>query len=406
VVHVVYVDDDRDGQVVIHGDDLIGLSGDPVTFVPKQVANYVMTQVDQSDGQTYDEDAQVDQTITVHLRHDTAPINDYVMRQIDYWTTNKTAAPANQAQTVILHGMKDLVTGEITWEPDGLAAVPSPDKTGYTVDVNVVPAVALDKPTADWRVDVTYTPEPQRTTVTIIDQTTSQVLDTLALDGTTDEPIDFATAHAKKDGYLASGYALVSDDTVFNGYFTTDTPTYTIVLAHHHEQVTQSVTRQVYYVMNDGSKAPAPVSQTVEMVGDRDDVTGDIVWQAVSLAGVVSPIMSNYTADQLVVGGVILTTPVATNVVVHYQAVPVTEPTPEPVPMPKPAPSLAPVETPAQKPTLKPVASVVNDEQVAQHLLLPDTGVEQEYLVTVAELLLIAIAAGLAVAGTMRRQDK
>ena len=354
------------------GDDLTGLSGDAVTYTPAYVPNYVMTYVDQSSAATFDKTTQVDQTITVHLAHDKAPVDNYVTRQIHYWTTNHVVAPAIQTQTVVLHGLMDLVTGQIKWTTQAMPAVTTPDKPGYQADVNVVPAVDLDKPTPDWVVNVTYTPASRQTHVVFVDQTTGRELSDVAISGIADGDVDFSRVQSMTDSYLAAGYEVVRNTTPIKATFATDMPTYQVVLTHRHEQVIKQVTRHVHYETATGVPAPEMVTQTVTMIGVRDMVTGEIVWQPVSVAGVVSPFVPDATADQLVVPGDVLTSPEMTDVVVRYATK--NEPT-QSVVMAK---------------------AVEADDIKSQRVMLPETGASRNFVVAMAGLLLLSVSAGLA----------
>lgn len=371
-VHVVYVDDDQGGRVVMTGDDLTGLSGDAVTYTPAYVPNYVMTYVDQSSATTFDKTTQVDQTITVHLAHDKAPVDNYVTRQIHYWTTNHVVAPAIQTQTVVLHGLMDLVTGQIKWTTQAMPAVTTPDKPGYQADVNVVPAVDLDKPTPDWVVNVTYTPASRQTHVVFVDQTTGRELSDVAISGIADGDVDFSRVQSMTDSYLAAGYEVVRNTTPIKATFATDMPTYQVVLTHRHEQVTKQVTRHVHYETATGVPAPEMVTQTVTMIGVRDMVTGEIVWQPVSVAGVVSPFVPDATADQLVVPGDVLTSPEMTDVVVRYVA-----------------------KNEATQSVVM-AKAVEADDIKSQRVMLPETGASRDFIVAMAGLLLLSVSAGLA----------
>ncbi|WP_270763545.1 mucin-binding protein [Weissella confusa] len=372
-VHVVYVDDDQGGRVVMTGDDLTGLSGDAVTYTPAYVPNYVMTYVDQSSAATFDKTTQVDQTITVHLAHDKAPVDNYVTRQIHYWTTNHVVAPAIQTQTVVLHGLMDLVTGQIKWTTQAMPAVTTPDKPGYQADVNVVSAVDLDKPTPDWVVNVTYTPASRQTHVVFVDQTTGRELSDVAISGIADGDVDFSRVQSMTASYLAAGYELVRDTTPIKATFATDMPTYQVVLTHRHEQVTKQVTRHVHYETATGVPVPEMVTQTVTMIGIRDMVTGEIVWQPVSVAGVVLPFVPDATAEHLVVPGDVLTSPEMTDVIVRY---------------------VAKNETPTESVVM--AKAVEADDIKSQRVMLPETGASRDFVVAMAGLLLLSVSAGLA----------
>lgn len=407
-VHVVYVDDDQAGRAVMTGDDLTGLTGDAVAFAPSYVPNYVMTHVDQTGAMTFDKATQVDQTITVHLQHDMAPVDNYVTRQIHYCATNEASVPAAQTKTVVLHGLMDLVTGRIEWSDQKMPAVSTPVKSGYQADIEIVPDVNLAEPTPDWMVDVTYTPAPQQVHVVFVDQATGRELRNVAIAGVTDGDVDFSHTQSMTDSYLAAGYDLVQDTTPVKVTFTTEMPTYQVVLAHRHKQVTQEVTRHVHYETSTGVPAPEMVTQTVTMTGERDLVTGEIVWQPVSVAGVVSPFVPDYTADQLVVRGDVLKTPDMAEVVVCYvpkAKVPLT--TPKPAPQPESGVTKVATVQPVATTTSATVVakSVATDDIKSQKVMLPETGAERDFVMTIAGLLLLSISAGLAI-GWFYSEDK
>jgi len=166
VVSVVYVDDDASGAVVAGaGKTLTGPSGGAVDFTRDDAragvpVNYSF--VSFSNVTTYDLDVTVDQVITVHVKHIVAFADVPVTRTVHY--VGLANPIADNVQTVTWTRSTDMVThkSSCATTSTGYPEIKSPEIDGYTVDVALVPALAVTSPMdvcpANITVTVTYKP--------------------------------------------------------------------------------------------------------------------------------------------------------------------------------------------------------------------------------------------------------
>ena len=274
------------------------------------------------------------------LQHD-------VKRNVHYVVSNgKKAAPADVND--ILHyeasAVIDRVTGDVvktTWSGNqDFKDVASPDLKGYTVDKTLISNKNIGHDHADIKEVVTYAADPQKASVTYIDDTTGKNLDIKVLKGFT---LDDSGYNTKSDikGYVDLGYDLVSDSSngaeiIFDDEDGVD-QAYTVHLAHGKITVTEEkpgkpgepinpgegspdwpegtdkgslgkdVVRTITYKMVDGSKAPEGTSQTLHFTASKviDKVTGQVLettWSGTQdFTDVASPAVAGYTPDQKVI---------------------------------------------------------------------------------------------------------
>src|SRR5699024_3933328 len=112
-------------------------------------------------------------------------------------------------------GTHDDVTGADHWNAWNIAsydfdAVPTPDKTGYTADIQTVPSETVTPESNNIRKVVTYTPDAQKLNVKFIDDTTGQVLKTVTKTAVTNAIAGYNT-QSDIDNYKSQHYILVSD---------------------------------------------------------------------------------------------------------------------------------------------------------------------------------------------------
>ena len=205
-----------------------------------------------------------------------------------------------------------------TWDgPKDFADVATPAITGYTADKAVVSDKGISHDADDIHEVVTYMPDPQKATVTFIDDTTKKTLKVENLTGVTNAKSGYTTASQIKI-YQGLNYLLVSDDTngseiVFDNNDTVN-QAYQVHLKHAQTQPVDekythhvTVTRTIKYVMSDGSKAPASVTSRLAFTGQDtiDGVTGEVLetsWTpAQDFVDVASPVLAGYTADRATV---------------------------------------------------------------------------------------------------------
>ncbi|MFJ6921379.1 MAG: BspA family leucine-rich repeat surface protein, partial [Lactobacillus crispatus] len=120
----------------------------------------------------------------VHFVHDTKKVsrNDDVNMTVHYVMDDGSEAPSDSKQTVNFteNGIQDLVTQTITWTPadsQTLNNVTSPVLTGYTADIKIANGKSVNFGDQDVDVTVTYHANAQTATITYVDDTTKNNLD-------------------------------------------------------------------------------------------------------------------------------------------------------------------------------------------------------------------------------------
>ena len=255
----------------------------------------------------------------VHLKHGTSESSrkDDVNMTVHYVMDDGSKAPSDSKQTVSFteNGIKDNVTGNITWTPatsQPLKDVDSPVLTGYTADIKTANGKAVNFGDPDINVTVHYSANAQTAKITYIDDTTKTNLDSKEANGKFGQAITFEHDPAEViKGLEEKGYVLVSNS--FNKQ-TYDANNSNNVFYVHLKHGTKNVSRDhnvnmtVHYVMDDGSKAPSDSKQTVSFTesGIQDLVTQKITWtpaDSQKFDDVVTPAITGYTPDQDKVAG-------------------------------------------------------------------------------------------------------
>ncbi|MFD1419394.1 mucin-binding protein [Lactiplantibacillus songbeiensis] len=158
-------------------------------------------------------------------------------------------------------------------------------------------------------------------TVTYVDDTTGQTLATDVLTGDQGTTADYTTAN-KVASYLKAGYELVNDEVPTDGIVYGEEPaSYVVHLTHQVTAITdtealqKTITQTIHYVYSDGPTAAADKVATIQFTrtGTTDAVTGVSTYtdwvteQPTGFAAQDSPVIADYTADQLVVAAVPVT---------------------------------------------------------------------------------------------------
>ena len=331
---VKYIDDTTN-EVLEVKDDLKGKYNTKSTYtIDDTVKKYTdknyefVSSTYPTDGVTFGKEEQV---FEVHLKHKTekAPESKKVKQTINYvYKDNNPAEPAfptvERELEFTRENTKDLVTNVVTngqWTPangTSFGEVVSPTKPGYTADKAKVEAVNnVTGDTADIVETVVYSPETQKLTYTVIDDTTNTTLedkkDLASGDSNSDVKPETQTTYDNiVASYEAKGYELVRKDalpTKFDADSTTD-QNVEIHLVHKTEAVKEEkkVSLTVRY---HGAGDKTPPNHVEEAVWTRtvtkDKVTGEIIdngtWisDKSKYAEVTSPVIEGYTADILVV---------------------------------------------------------------------------------------------------------
>ena len=260
-----------------------------------------------------------------------------VTRTINYVYADGTqaVAPNVATKTFTRTGIKDTVTGEITWnawsQSQEFGAVTSPVLKGYTADKAEVAAQSVTADSANIEVTVMYTKqaatevsETKEVTRTIKyvyadgTQAAKPVVETKtftrtgAKDAVTDEITWNEWSQAQEfeavpspelKGYTADKTEVAAQSVTADSANIEVTVTYTKQAAAEVSE-TKEVTRTINYVYADGLQALAPVveTKTFTRTGTKDAVTDAITWGAWSsaqeFASVMSPQISGYWADR------------------------------------------------------------------------------------------------------------
>ena len=255
----------------------------------------------------------IDQHYTIHLKHNIENLtrNDTVTRTIHYLYDNGNTAQPDKTQTVSFNetGTKDDVTGKTTWSNDNAQSVDSvdtPNIVGYTPDKSSIEGQSFKFGDKDVEVTVTYHANSQTATITYIDDTTKNNLDSKETSGKFGQAITFTTAPTDEiASYKKQGYKLVSNDFNDNKYQADNSKNvFYVHFVHDTKKVSRNddVNMTVHYVMDDGSVAPSDNKQTVNFTenGIQDLVTQTITWTPAdnqTLNNVTSPVLTGYTAD-------------------------------------------------------------------------------------------------------------
>ena len=334
IAKVKYIDDTTN-EVLEVKDDLKGKYNTKSTYtIDDTVKKYTdknyefISSTYPTDGVTFGKEEQV---FEVHLKHKTekAPESKKVKQTINYvYKDNNPAEPAfptvERELEFTRENTKDLVTNVVTngqWTPangTSFGEVVSPTKPGYTADKAKVEEVNnVTEDTADIVETVVYSPETQKLTYTVIDDTTNTTLedkkDLASGDSNSEVKPETQTTYDNiVASYEAKGYEVVTKEDLPEK-FDTDTTVdqnVTIHLKHKTEAVKEEkkVSLTVRY---HGAGDKTPPNHVEEAVWTRtvtkDKVTGKIIdngtWisDKSKYAEVTSPVIEGYTADILVV---------------------------------------------------------------------------------------------------------
>ena len=325
-ITVNYVDDDAAGKI-LHTDSLTGLSNETADYTTANEINtltgqhYVLVS-DDTKGQkpVYDDDADNDQVFNVHVKHATHNISDSrtVTETVHYQAADGSQVPNDHLAKANFNrtGTHDEVTGADHWNAWNISsydfdAVSTPVKTGYTPDIQTVPAETVTLASNNIQKVVTYTPDAQKLSVKFIDDTTGQVLKTVAKTGVTNANAGYNT-QSDIQSYEGQHYVLVSDSSyganlVFDNNDSTD-QAYEVHLKHGTHQIDEhhTITQTVHYTATDHASVPDDHTASVQFDRDgyHDEVTGDDHWNAWKQGGtqtfteVPTPKKAGYTPDK------------------------------------------------------------------------------------------------------------
>ncbi len=306
----VYFVDDETGKTIFHK-DIQGhtdekesyRTADDITSLENKGYEFVSDGYP-TQGFTYDNDDQAQQTFTVHFKHDHTTVDEQhpgtlgqpinpndpdgpkytaamtkdalghdVTQTIKYVYADGKQAKPTSTKTLHFTATKtiDKVTGNVLkteWsKAQNFTTVKSPSIPGYTPDFSQFADVNIDHKHEDLNHVVTYTPNDQTIVVKYIDDTTGKTT-SKTITGKSDTKSEYTTAQTITD-YQNAGYELVSDPT--NGQAMTfdhddaNDQTYEVHLKHGIETITADQDRQSGTPINandlKGAKYPAGVDK-------------------------------------------------------------------------------------------------------------------------------------------------
>ena len=248
----------------------------------------------------------------VHLIHGTKNVqrNDTINETVQYQMEDGTKAPVTNSQSVDFtqDGVQDLVTNNIDWKattPQQFKEVITPVMTGYTPDITSVPVTTANFGDKDINKVVTYKANAQTAKISYIDDNTGAALKTDNANGKFNQAISFGDVDGAIKGFEDKGYQLKSNSFQGQKYQAdNNSNVFEVYLVHGTKNVqrTQKITETINYQMDDGSKAPATNTQSVDFTQDgvQDLVTNNIDWKATEpqqFKAVDMPTVNGYTPD-------------------------------------------------------------------------------------------------------------
>lgn len=292
-VKVVYVDDDNNGSQIGNTQTVSGVTDETVST---NISNPDSTKYEIVDGDKLPETVTLkpdDETvIKVHIKHKLADTNRTLKttRTIVYVNEQgkQMADPVNQTLIFTQTGKKDLVTGEITWDPDYTQsltwkAVTSPQIAGYTPDLTKVDEQTETVKDADFTkghdqmVVVTYSANDQSTNVVYVDDDNhGATIDSGTITGKTDQTVPTNVVNPNDTKYeLVPGY---ETEITFGP---DKHPEVIVHVRHKKENVTRTkdVTLTVTFELPDGTQVKKTATINFIQNGVKDLATGETTWQ-------------------------------------------------------------------------------------------------------------------------------
>jgi len=314
-VHVVYVDDDADGDPVTPVEGTVttftGTSGSPVRFTEDMAkagipSGYVFVKLDNV--ASYDfADAQ-DQTIMVHLVEAHAQSEMTTTRTVHYLGAGK-ATPPDVVQPITWSIDTNQITGAAiyTATSPGFDAVTTPAIDGYQAGTARVEFAPVNSPTntppTSSVVPVLYTPSTQRVNVIYVDDeqggepVTPAAGAVTTLTGPSGSSVGYTEATAKAG--VPAGYVYVGLENV-TSYDFADAKDQTIIV-HLNEARSQYellVTRTIIY-QGAGTSTPPDVVQKTRWTVTSNQATGTVEYTTADpgFVAVTTPVIDGYKAD-------------------------------------------------------------------------------------------------------------
>ena len=324
-VKVVYVDDDNNGSQIGNTQTVSGVTDETVST---NISNPDSTKYEIVDADKLPETVTLkpdDETvIKVHVKHKLADTSRTLKttRKIVYVNEQgkQMADPVDQTLIFTQTGKKDLVTGEITWNPDYTQSltwksVTSPQIAGYTPDLTKVDEQTETVKDAnfikghDQMVVVTYSANDQSVNVVYVDDDNhGATIDSGTITGKTDQTVPTNVVNPDDTKYeLVPGY-----ETEIT--FSPDKHPEVVVHVHHKKENvtrTKDVTLTVTFELPDGTQVKKTATINFVQNGVKDLATGETTWQgdyqaSSKFATITAPEVPGYNPTSTAGGQVIM----------------------------------------------------------------------------------------------------
>ena len=295
LIHVVY----KDGDKTIKSDPVNGKTGETVKVNINVPDGYEVTTTPATD-YTFKPDGNKD--IVVELKHKTSSVSDSrtVTRTINVTSPDGSVKTTKQTATLTRTGVKDAVTGQVTWDDWSTGSWDEfdvPTVTGYTPTQTKVAGEQVTSDTQDSVVNVSYTANDQSVHVIYKDGDKTIKSDTVT--GKTGETV-------KVNINVPDGYEPTTTPITDYTFKPDGNQDVVVELNHKTSQVTdsQTVTRTINVTSPDGRVKTTKQTAELTRTGTKDAVTGDITWGDWSTGSWKQfnvPTAAGYTPSQSVV---------------------------------------------------------------------------------------------------------
>lgn len=269
LIHVVY----KDGDQTIKSDPVSGKTGETVKVNINVPDGYEATTTSVTD-YTFKPDGNKD--LVVELKHKTSSVSDSrtVTRPINVTSPDGSVKTTKQTATLTRTGVKDAVTGQVTWDDWSTGSwneFDVPTVAGYTPTQTKVAGEQVTSDTQDSVVNVSYTANDQ--SVHVIYKDGDKTIKSDTINGKTGETVKVNVN--VPDGYEPTVTPIT--DYTFKPDGNQDV---VVELNHKTSQVTdsQTVTRTINVTSPDGRVKTTKQTAELTRTGTKDAVTGNITW--------------------------------------------------------------------------------------------------------------------------------
>ena len=292
LIHVVY----KDGNKTIKSDPVSGKTGETVKVNINVPDGYEATTTSVTD-YTFKPDGNKD--LVVELKHKTSSVSDSrtVTRTINVTSPDGSVKTTKQTATLTHTGVKDAVTGQVTWDDWSTGSwneFDVPTVAGYTPMQTKVAGEQVTSDTQDSVVNVSYTANDQ--SVHVIYKDGDKTIKSDTINGKTGETV-------KINVNVPDGYEPTTTPITDYTFKPDGNQDIIVELSHKTSQVTdrKTITRTINITSPDGSVKTTKQSAELTRTGTKDAVTGNITWNDWSTGSwkqFSAPTVAGYTPSQ------------------------------------------------------------------------------------------------------------